>query len=121
MIHALGLELAPVGILQHFDAVLLFLAQLAIIYIFWGLSQDEWIKFDQEDTQASSDNVDDSALGQPLVDHEADESVAGGYVITEENVSECDPGRLIAVHQATESYVSQSILSKSSTEAQIEE
>ena len=27
-IDALGLELAPVGILQHFDAVLLFLAQL---------------------------------------------------------------------------------------------
>ena len=39
------------------SCILLFGVQIVIIYIFWGLSQDEWIEFEEKETFEGTDEV----------------------------------------------------------------
>ena len=41
------------------SCILLFGVQIVIIYIFWGLSQDEWIEYEMQETFVGTDMVGD--------------------------------------------------------------
>ena len=38
------------------SSILLFCVQIVMIYIFWGLSHDEWIEFDPKETMETVDD-----------------------------------------------------------------